>query len=133
MYAFIGMLIFALAPFSPVVDDTADVIEINRYFDQAGDQVFQQLIFWEWRETEGAYRVFAWRMIKSPRQIPIFDHWRGGHTIVFLDQGVLRRVHAASIRETWTQHDPELIDRQFVSPDRRRGLGRDDRARRSQR
>jgi hypothetical protein len=31
-------------------------------------------------------------------------------------------VRATSFSETWTQHDPELDDRQFFPPDQRRGL-----------
>jgi hypothetical protein len=122
MFTAACLLVLGMVPVSPVVDDTADVIEINRYYDHDGKRVFQQLIFWDWREEEGAYRVFAWRMVKSREQHPVFDHWRGEYTLVFLDQGVLRRIRAPSLRETWTQYDPELLDRQFLSPNQRRGL-----------
>jgi hypothetical protein len=130
MFTAACLLVLGMVPVSPVVDDTADVIEINRYYDHEGNLVFQQMIFWDWREEEGAYRVFAWRMVKSPRQYPVFDPWRGQYTLIFLDEGVLRRIRAPSLRETWTQYDPELLDRKFVSPDQRRGLAKAARSKR---
>jgi hypothetical protein len=122
---FSSLLLLGLVPTTPVVDDTADVIEVNRYFDQDGNQVFVQLIFWDWLNDEGAYRVFAWRMVKSAEQLPVHDWLRGGFATHFLDQGVLRGVRATSARDTWTQYDPELLDRQFLPPHRRRGLAGD--------
>jgi hypothetical protein len=120
-----SLLLFGLVPLAPVVEDRADVIEVNRYYDQDGRQVFVQVIFWDWRAGEGAYRVFAWRMLKTAEQIPVYDWWRGCYVTQFLDQNVLRSVRAAGARDTWTQYDPELDDRQFLPQHARRGLADD--------
>lgn len=119
------MLLLGLLPVSPVVDDTADMIEVNHYFDQNGQPVFVQIIFWEWLADESAYRVFAWRMLKSAEQLPVYDWWRECYVSCFSDQNVLRRVRAPCVRDTWTQYDPELLDRQFLPQQSRRGLARE--------
>ena len=66
--------------------------------------------------------VFAWRLCKSPAQIPVRDWSRSGYSATWLDGERFRQVRALSFRETWTQYDPEVEDRLFVPPDQRRGL-----------
>jgi len=34
----------------------------------------------------------------------------------------LRNVHSRSIRETWTQYDPELVEREYLPKERRKEL-----------
>ena len=116
------MLLLGLMPTAPVAEDTADVVEVNRFYDEDGRQVFTQLIFWDWIADQGAFRVFAWRIVKSPDQMPVYDGWRGCYVTQFFDQNTLRRVRAKSRRDTWTQYDPELFDRQFLPQQSRRGL-----------
>ena len=122
MYALILSAIVGLAFDTQVAADTADVIELNHYYDEQGNLVFDQLIFWEWWGEESAYHVFAWRFVKSPSQIPRRDWHRGGYVIIWHDSGQLRRVRSPARRETWTQYDPEVYDRRFVPQDQRRGL-----------
>ena len=117
-----SILLFGLLPAAPVVEDTADVVEVNHYYDEDGRQVFTQLIFWDWIADESAFRVFAWRMVKSPEQMPVYDWWRDCYVTQFLDQQTLRRVVSKARRDTWTQYDPELFDRQFLPQQQRRGL-----------
>lgn len=129
MFTYTWALVFALLPVTPVVEDAADVIEINRYYSQDGEMVFRQVIFWQWHREEGRYHVFAWRMLKSPELMPVWDQRRGEYTLRFLDDGVMRRVRAPSLRESWTQYDPELLDRQSLPQAARRGLAHDSRRR----
>ena len=56
-------LVLARGPESQVVVDSVDVIETNNFFDEKGQPVFTQRIFWE-MDREGVLRVRDWRMVK---------------------------------------------------------------------
>ena len=51
-------------------------------------------------------------------------HPGGGWVSTWMDDGRLRRVRADLIRETWTQEDPESMDRSILPESRRRRLRR---------
>lgn len=110
----------ATVPHETVLHDSADLIEVNAYFDEDGRAVFTQLIFYDW--TDGAYRVFAWRMVKHPRCVPVYDAARGCYVSLMREGELIRQVTAPSVRWTWTQHDPEVADRQFLGKCQRRGF-----------
>ena len=122
MYALIVAATLCLVPRTPVVQDEVDVIEVNHYFDAKGCLVFDQVIFWKWNEWDREFHVIAWRFLKAPGQIPI-RNWRNGqyHTI-WHDGSVLRHVRSQAFRETWTQFDPEVEDRNYVSRQARENL-----------
>jgi hypothetical protein len=122
VYALLAIAALALVPHDLIPLDTADVIELNHFYDPEGRKVFDQVIFWEWHAEEAAFRVVAWRLWKSPAQTPHRDWLRGGYRTLWLDVDLPRLVRAASFHESWTQYDPELEDRHFLPPDRRRGL-----------
>lgn len=111
-----------------VVADTVDLIEINHYYDQRGKLVLEQVIFWEWSDERCAFSVVAWKLLKSPHQRPRRNYKQGGYTTTWLDRTnrgkTLRRVRAKYTRETWTLHDPEVQDREFLPKQLRRGLSR---------
>lgn len=116
-----------LNPTEDVVFDAVDLIEINHFHDDQGKLVFDQMIFYDWSEADSRYQVRAWRMMKTPAQIPR-RNWRdGGFTAVWHDTqngAVLRKVSAQSFRESWTQYDPELVEREFLAKEKRRDLRR---------
>lgn len=120
----IALLAVTIMPQSEPVRDSVDIIEVNHFYDQNGQLVFDQVIFWEWHEREGRYHVLAWRLLKRPSQFPVRDWQRGGHVAVWYDGDVLREVRAVAVRETWTQYDPELAERAFLPKDRRLELTR---------
>lgn len=119
-----AILATALGLHSPedVVEDRVDLIEVNHFFDERGRLVFDQVIFYEWTATHGRYQVRTWRLLKSPAQQPQRDWRRGDYVTVWHDGDLLRKVRTAAVRETWTQHDPELIDRELLPKECRRGL-----------
>lgn len=113
----------AAADRSPVVVvDRVDVVEVNHFYDGQGKLVFCQILWWEWRADEdgSAHRIVDWRLMKSSGQLPVRVDgvWRCQWT----DGERLRRVDAWSYRETWTQEDPELVDRLSMPPDQLRKL-----------
>jgi hypothetical protein len=122
VYALVVTAVLALAPPAAVLTDTAEIVELNHFFDADGRLVFDQIIFWEWRDDLAGLHVFAWRLCKSSAQIPLRDWPRGGYSATWFDGDRFRQVRARSFRETWTQYDPEVADHQFVPPDQRRGL-----------
>lgn len=109
-----------------LVRDEVDLIEVNHFFDEQGRLVFDQVIFYEWSQGDARYMVRAWRLVKSPQQLPQKD-WRTGNYVAYWrDDGqggnVLRRVESSAIRETWLQYDPELAEREILPKERRREL-----------
>ena len=122
MLAWVAVAAMGLLPLDLVSTDAADAMELNHFFDGDGRPVFDQVIFWQWHADEGVHHVRAWRLWKSPAQTPWRDWVRGGYLTAWFDGDRLRVVRATSFRESWTQHDPELEDRQFLPAHERRGL-----------
>ena len=111
-------------PVEFVKNDRVDVIEVNHCYDENGHLVFNQVIFWDLWDQDSGFHVVAWRLVKRPAQFPYRDWKRGGYAAVWHDGELLRRVRAKAMRETWTQYDPELEDRQPVPTQYRRGLSK---------
>ncbi len=111
-----------LSPSGNVVEDHVDLIEVNHVYDAKGEHVFDQTIFYEWSPRQGRYQVRDWRLLKVDSQIPVRNWCRGDFEAVWKDGSVLRRVRAAIVRESWTQHDPELLEREHLPRERRREL-----------
>jgi len=116
---------FGLNPVDKAASDRVDLIEINHFFDEQGRLVFDQIIFYDWSSTDSRYNVRDWRLLKTPAQVPL-RNWRNNDFVAiwhdFKDRDVLRKVHARMLRETWTQYDPELVEREFLPQERRREL-----------
>jgi hypothetical protein len=120
-------LLLAAVNFTPqefVARDQVDLIEVNHYYDEAGKHVFDQLIFYDWSGEESRYHVRAWRLIKHPSQFPHRDVRADAYVATWQDGDVLRSVRGEAFRETWTQYDPELLERAALPKSQRRELGR---------
>lgn len=112
---------------SPTVQ-SVDLIELNHFVDEDGREVFQQVIFYDWSQTHGRFHVRAWRLVKTPNQLPR-KRWNPNRVeCTWHDDGILRRVVAPSLRETWTQYDPERANRKLLPEERRKPLFGDRRA-----
>mgnify|MGYP001599711530 CR=1 FL=1 len=118
-------LLLSTIPQEDVVRDRVDLIEVNHFYDEHGRLVFDQAIFYDWCDCHERHQVRAWRLVKCESQLPQRDWERGGYTVAWLDGEVLRRVRADSIRESWTQYDPEFVEREVLCKDKRRGLSRE--------
>lgn len=104
-------------PAPQVVRDEVDLIEVNHYFDEHGKLVFDQLIFYDWSNEHCRYQVRAWRLLKQSSQFPLRDWETGEYSTIWYDGNVLRGVRSPALRETWTQHDPELAERAYLPKD----------------
>ena len=120
----VGMASVCLHPTEPVTQDAVDLIEVNHFYDEHGKLVFDQVIFYDWSAATSRYHVRAWRLLKSPGQVPRRNWKRRDFVSLWHDGDMLRQVRATSMRETWTQYDPELMDREHLPKQRRRELGK---------
>ena len=120
----IGAIVVGLgiAPQEDVSRESVDLIELNHFYDEHGRLVFDQVIFYDWSAGEARYNVRAWRLVKNPAQLPQRDWNGGGYSAMWQDGEQMRHIHSRSIRETWTQYDPELVEREYLPKERRKEL-----------
>jgi hypothetical protein len=128
-----------IVPQSTVLRDSVDLAELNHFYDGQGRLVFDQLIWYDWSETDSDFRVVCWRLVKVPEQLPIRDWGNGASAATWIDHEtrdleylpykalwsdseILRQIYARSFRETWPQYDPELVAREKLPKETRRGL-----------
>lgn len=114
--------LLCILPLSPIARDSCDLVELNRMYDEEGRHVFDQLIWMDWNAAESRHDVVAWRLVKSPAQIPARCWRTGGYVARWQDGDTLREVRADSFRETVTQFDPEVEARAVLATCERRGL-----------
>jgi len=113
---------FGIAPQDDVSRESVDLIELNHFYDEQGRLVFDQVIFYDWSAIEARYNVRAWRLVKNPAQLPQRDWKDGGYSAMWQDGEQIRHIYSKSIRETWTQYDPELLEREYLPKERRKEL-----------
>jgi hypothetical protein len=111
-------------PIEDVPRDRIDLIEVNHFHDDQGRLVFDQVIFYEWSPEKGRHQVQAWRLLKTASQKPRRDYGTGDYVATWLDGETLREVRAATMRETWTQYDPELVEREYLAKEKRKDLAK---------
>lgn len=117
----LAVLLMSIIP-QPMLCDTVDRVEVNHVYDGLGQSVFSQIIWSDWSAIDGRFQVRAWRLIKVQAIVP---KRRGGYWVSrWLDGGKRREVRAKQYRETWTQHDPELLEREMLPKKLRTGLAR---------
>lgn len=119
----LALLLAGISPASPATSTTTrqqvDLIELNHFVDEDGREVFRQVIFYDWSKTHRRFHVRAWRLIKHESQLPQ-RRWNPSHyQCTWHDDGVLRQVWSSSMRETWTQKDPERVNRGLLPEDQR--------------
>ena len=114
--------VFCLHPTDHVAVDEVDLIELNHFYDDRGRLVFDQVIFYDWCPGEGRFQVRDWRLLKSPAQIPRRNWGRGDFLTIWHDGDLLREVRSKGIHETWTQYDPELMERENLPKEKRQRL-----------
>jgi len=111
-----------IAPPEDVARESVDLIELNHFYDEHGRLVFDQVIFYDWSPSDARYNVRAWRLVKNPAQLPQRDWNGGGYSAMWQDGEQIRNIRSKSIRETWTQYDPELVEREYLPKEKRKEL-----------
>lgn len=116
------LAVCGISPQEDVSRDRVDLVEVNHFYDDTGRHVFDQVIFYDWSSYDCRHVVRAWRMVKTPSQLPKKSWSDNTYTAIWIDGEVLREVRASSMRESWTQYDPELLEREFLPKEKRREL-----------
>lgn len=109
-------------PTGQVQVDQVELIEYNHFYDEQGRHVFDQVLFYDWSPREMRYQIRDWRLIKTATQAPHYDVQRDLYIATWHDGTSMRQVRGKSIRESWTQYDPELVERSFLPKENRREL-----------
>jgi hypothetical protein len=118
----LAILLLSIVPRDDVARESVDLIELNHFFDEHGRLVFDQVIFYDWSEADARYQCRAWRLVKNPAQLPERDWASGNYVAKWQDGEQSRHIISRAIRETWTQEDPELIEREYLPKERRKEL-----------
>ena len=112
----------SIVPAVETVTDNVDLVEVNHFYDDQAQPVFDQVIFYEWSQEQNRFQIRAWRLVKNPAQLPTRNWSTGGYQMIWHDGPFIRQVNAAAMRETWTQYDPEMRERDHLPKDQRREL-----------
>lgn len=124
-------LLLGTMPVDTVTRDRCDCLETNHFFSDEGELVFNQLLFLDWCQHKGCHRCEDWRLLKKAHAD---DRYGSSHIVIRRDYATgewvarwdedngPREVRALTYRESWTQHDPELLDRLAHPMERRRKL-----------
>lgn len=118
------LLLLLIVPREDVKRDRFDTLEVNHYYDSCGRLVFDQLIVWRFCRVREIEVCEAWRLIKTPGMRPEFQWHREEWSSLFTDGDLVREVCAPRFRETWTQVDNELENRELYPKEKRRELSK---------
>lgn len=133
MVQLIAALLLAIIPQSDMPTDRVDVIELNHFYNSEAKHVFSQWLLLDWNENKSRHDIVEWAMCRTKviKDGKTFPHCRNevvatknGWRLEFLHNGVLRCVFADQFRETFTQFDREVAERETLPKELRRGLSR---------
>jgi hypothetical protein len=113
------------SPSPKISEERVDLIEVNHFHDDQGRPVFDQILFYDWSPSDQRYQIRDWRLLKNTNQIPLRSTKDGDYVAVWSDfksRDILRKTQAKLLRESWTQYDPELVERDFLPEGKRRKL-----------
>ncbi|PAY17313.1 hypothetical protein CKO51_22035 [Rhodopirellula sp. SM50] len=99
-----------------------DLVELNHFLDDHGREVFRQVVFFDWSRKNRQFEVRAWRLVKHPSQLPRQVDQSSTYLVRWQDKSITRQVRAKSMRETWSQEDPERVNRAILPENQRRPL-----------
>lgn len=116
------LALMAACPNETALVDRVDLIEINHFYDSQGHHVFDQVIFYDWSQADSRFQVRAWRLLKSNQQLPRMNWQSGRYEVNWRDMNHFRRITANQRHETFTQYDPEILERNMFPTEHRREL-----------
>ncbi|MCU0710128.1 MAG: hypothetical protein MUF23_17760 [Pirellula sp.] len=110
-----------------VVEESIDLIELNHFYDPCGRHVYDQVIFYHLSPETGKYRVRAWCLVEDRETLsrrPLKDPSTGIVRVEWYDgdHKVIRRLESHIFRESWTQVDPERMDKRHLDERHRLSL-----------
>lgn len=104
---------------SSEIAESVDLIEFNHFHDVKGNEVYQQMIFYEWSHERNQYEVRAWllddeRDGQSRRPTRTYSDNRYHVRWFDRDQKINRHLHSVHFRESWSQVDPERANKTLL-------------------
>ncbi len=116
---FVQLCAFCVLSVLPRIDrpviDRVEIIERNFFYDENGRLVFEQIIGWE----KG--RVRFWILDNHQKSIEM-ERLKSGGVLRFDEGPVFREIWCTTFAETYTQYDPELVDRDVLPREQRMPL-----------
>lgn len=94
-----------------------DLVELNHCYTADCETRFTQVLVWNWDDWSRSYVCDGYACVQ-PEQVRVTPQ-RDGTTLVSWPE---KQTRCRTYRETWTQWDPEILDRGRLPPERRRGL-----------
>ena len=114
-------MLLLIVPHEGTAITNCDLIESSHVYSDEGVENFHQFIFYDWDPRDCRHQVRAWRMVKANNK-PVWRvayDWDRQRWIASTDGFEVR---APLFRETWTQHDPEVAERDILPKEMRREL-----------
>lgn len=109
-----------------VITDRVGLIELNHQYSYAGRYTYSQIIFWEFDPSTRRKHVRDWTLLEPSSPIekcPLKNIDTGIIESKWIDdKGVSRVVTSPDFLESWTQEDPERMDKKRWHESRREGL-----------
>lgn len=101
------------------IEESVDMIELNHFYDPCGRHIYDQVIFYHLAPETSAYRVRAWCLVDDRETLsrrPSRDVARGQVRVEWYDgeHKVVRHLTSRIYRESWTQVDPERMDKRVL-------------------
>lgn len=116
------LLIFLhIERFEPPVVDRVSLIELNHFYSPEAEPVFSQLLFWQFNPHRGRYDLIDWKLSKGKEHV-IKDYRTGRYVLRMWDGDTYREIWAEQYKESYTQHDPELLAREITPVQDRKKL-----------
>ena len=100
-------------------EEYVDLIELNHFYDHQGRHVYDQVIFYEQPPETGRFQVRAWCLIEDRDNLSRRPVKNAETQLVQVDwfdndQRLLRKITSRSFRESWTQIDPERVNKKVL-------------------
>ena len=103
---------------SHLAEEVVDLIELNHFYDQQGRLVYDQVIFYERAPETGRFQVRAWCLVEDRESLnrrPVKNQQTELYQVDWFDtdQRLHRKITSRLYRESWTQIDPERINKKI--------------------
>ncbi len=110
----IALVLFSSGAGRREVFTNCDMIELNHFHDsESGSHAYDQYIFYEWSPDYRRHDVVAWCLVDDT--VPI--NRNGAWIILWRDRdfgGLVRIMRTQVFKETWTDKDPERINKKLL-------------------
>jgi len=110
-----------------VITESVDMIELCHMYDKSGDYNFDMILFYELCPATGRFLVRTWCHVEDSEFLnrrPVRNYQNNLIEVDWhdTDKKVVRHITSRLYRESWTQIDPEQLNRKFLHEEDRVAL-----------